>query len=97
MIRWLLSLLRRRPDVELIAMRLVDMHFVHPEQITARCSACGEEVGVYPSGQRVMREVPGVKLLCQVCRWPCPTAMPAPGASLEPMQSVRKAKKDSNT
>lgn len=79
-----------RPDPELIVMRLADMHVVHPKQITARCSRCGHDVGVYPSGQRVMREIPRVKLVCQVCKMPEPYAKLAPGAREERAQSVRK-------
>jgi hypothetical protein len=82
--------LKPRQRCELTVMRLADMRVVHPEQITARCSFCGEEVGVYPSGQWVMREIPDVQLICQVCSWPGPAAKLAPGAELEPMQSVWK-------
>jgi hypothetical protein len=53
-------------DVELVVMRLKDMVRVHPDQIEAKCSRCNEVVAVFPSGQRVMKEVPGVKLMCQV-------------------------------
>lgn len=80
----------RGSELELLVMRLADMDVVHPQQITTVCSRCGELVGVYPSGQQVMREYPRVKLICQVCRMPGPYMMLAPGAELEPMQSVRK-------
>jgi hypothetical protein len=75
---------------QLIVMRLTDMVFVHPEQITAQCSRCGEAVGVYPSGQQVMRELPGIELICQVCKTPGADAKLAPGAEFEPFQSRRK-------
>lgn len=73
-------------------MRLADMKRVHPDQIAAQCSKCGETVGVYPSGQKVMQEVPDVELVCQVCKSPTPAdvTMLAPGAELEPFQSRRK-------
>ena len=74
----------------LIVMRLADMERVHPDQITARCSNCNHVVGVYPSGQHVMRQYPNVKLLCQVCKQPGPQAALAPGAELEPFESVNK-------
>jgi hypothetical protein len=77
-------------DVELVCMRLVDMHRVHPEQITARCSQCGHEIGVYPSGQEVMRLHPDAKLFCQVCKAPGNDTKLAPGAEVEPFQSVKK-------
>lgn len=76
--------------IELIVMRLADMERVHPDQITAHCSKCREPVGVYPSGQRVMRDNLAVSLICQVCREPGDDTLLAPGAALEPFQSVRK-------
>jgi hypothetical protein len=81
--------------VELIVMRLRDMRRVHPDQITARCSQCGKKVGVYPSGQKIMREMADVALICQVCKTPGPEAMLAPGAELEPFETVdRNEKRD---
>lgn len=71
----------------LLAMRLADMHRVHPEQITARCARCNHEVGVYPSGQRILRELSDVELVCQVCHEPGPFAQLAPGAEAEMLQS----------
>jgi hypothetical protein len=71
-------------------MRLANMIKVHPEQITARCSQCNEEVGVYPSGQRVMKEKPNVRLFCHVCKSPGKNYSLAPGAELEPLQSKRR-------
>jgi hypothetical protein len=79
----------KQPKFELIVMRLADMHRVHPEQITAKCHGCGHVVAVYPSGQQVMREYPGVLLTCQVCKTPGPDAALAPGAELEPFESVK--------
>lgn len=75
---------------DLIVMRLADMKRVHPEQIEARCGVCNEVVGVYPSGQQVMREIPDVRLVCQVCKTPADISILAPGALLEPFQSQRK-------
>lgn len=76
--------------MQLIVMRLVDMTRVHPDQITAQCAKCGETVAVYPSGQKVMREFRDVELVCQVCMTPSGSALLAPGAELEPLQSQRK-------
>jgi hypothetical protein len=54
--------------IRLVVMRLVDMHKVHPEQVTRECSFCHEPVGVYPSGQKALRLTPGpVEIICQVC------------------------------
>jgi len=84
------------PTVKLVVMRLKDMHRVHPGQITARCSMCHKKVGVYPSGQKVMKEYPGeVELVCSVCNGPVsPFAPLAPGAEIEPFESVRNKEKD---
>lgn len=74
----------------LIVMRLADMKRVHPDQVTGTCSNCGHAVAIYPSGQKVMRDHPGILLMCQVCKTPDSGAMLAPGAGLEPFQSVKK-------
>jgi len=80
------------PTTELIVMRLKDMVRVHPDQITARCSKCGKKVGVYPSGQRVLKDRPDVVLVCSICKGPFDVfATPlAPGAESEPFESKRK-------
>lgn len=75
---------------ELICMRLADMKRVHPDQITAQCAKCGETVGVYPSGQKIMAEYPDVRLICNVCQTPGKDALLAPGALQEPFQSRTK-------
>lgn len=77
---------------DLIVMRLVDMVNVHPKQIEAKCALCGEVVGVYPSGQKVMREMPDVRLVCQVCKEPADVQILAPGALNEPFESTKKTK-----
>jgi hypothetical protein len=79
--------------IELIVMRLKDMKRVHPDQITARCSQCQHKVGVYPSGQKVMREHGDVVLICQICKTPGAKALLAPGALTETFES-RKADDD---
>ena len=75
-------------EVELIVMRLADMHRVHPNQDNSRkCSVCGHRVGIYPSGREVLKNNRDVKLICNECYgggW----ATPAPGALDEPRQSV---------
>jgi ribosomal protein S27E len=69
-------------------MRLSDMHRMHPEQITSHCSKCGHEVGIYPSGQRVLKEHPSTRIICQICRGDRPDiAILAPGAEHEILES----------
>jgi hypothetical protein len=80
----------------LAVMRLADMHKVHPQQDNTRvCSGCGETVGIYPSGQRALRDTPGLRIVCNVCAWNLPPATvskPAPGALEEIGQSVPKGR-----
>jgi hypothetical protein len=53
---------------ELIVMRLEDVQRVHPQQDNTRvCDACGEAVGIYPSGQDLIRRIPGLRIVCQHC------------------------------
>jgi hypothetical protein len=74
----------------LITMRLADMQRVHPNQIVGHCVDCGHEVGIYPSGQNVIKTYPGIKIVCQICRSPGERSEMAPGALLEALQSVEK-------
>lgn len=74
----------------LIVMRLSDMERVHPQQITRKCSRCGEVVAVYPSGQKAMKKYPDIELVCNVCKPPGGLQILAPGAELEPFESVEK-------
>jgi hypothetical protein len=72
-----------RPDA-LVTMRLADMARRHPAQDdTHVCSTCGHAVGIYPSGQRALREHPDMKIICQVCACALPPeaidALPAAG------------------
>jgi hypothetical protein len=76
--------------MELICVRLANMKRVHPDQIETACSQCGHIVGVYPSGQALMRQYPDINIICEVCRQPGESARLAPGAEFEAFQSVRK-------
>lgn len=52
----------------LVAMRLIDMRRVHPQQDNSHsCVRCGQRVGLYPSGQAVLRQHPAMDVYC----WPC--------------------------
>ena len=75
---------------DLICMRLADMVRVHPDQITSRCAVCGHEVGIYPSGQLVLKRMPGLRVVCQICMQPADVTVLAPGAEAEPLQSRPK-------
>lgn len=74
----------------LIAMRLKDMDRVHPKQITGKCARCEHEVGIYPSGQEVMKRYPDIEIICQVCHTLTGKEELAPGALNEPFESVKK-------
>ena len=80
---------RRKPKrVGLICIRLDEMFRVHPEQIILNCSKCGEQVGVYPSGQGVLAEYGDrVDIICNHCQPPGIAAGLAPGAHAESSQS----------
>lgn len=58
---------------KLLVMRLRDMKRVHPQMRSEfSCSKCGEQVGIYPSGQSVI-EAKGrenVEIVCDVCNGP---------------------------
>jgi hypothetical protein len=73
-------------------MRLADMLLVHPQQDNSRvCSKCGEPVGIYPSGQAVLRGAPDTVITCNHCAGPLPSAVfLAPGALEEPFQSHKR-------
>jgi len=75
---------------ELIVIRLADMRRVHPQQITSTCHGCGHVVAVFPSGQHIMKQHPDTRLTCSVCKTPGPNAALAPGAAIEPFQTVKK-------
>jgi len=74
---------------DLIVMRLANMHRVHPRQDNSRvCAACSEQVGIYPSGQALLRRDPTIRIICDVCRGPADIEILAPGAEIEPFESV---------
>jgi hypothetical protein len=58
-----------KPTVnQLIVMRLADMHTRHPQQDDTKvCSKCGQQVGIYPSGQRALAEDSDLEILCMKC------------------------------
>lgn len=59
--------MKSKPDA-LVTMRLADMARMHPAQDDSHvCGTCGHPVGIYPSGQRALRQWPEMKILCQVC------------------------------
>lgn len=56
------------PMMTLAAMRLKDMRRVHPEQDeTHVCAQCGERVGIYPSGQQLLKDHPDLVVVCHLC------------------------------
>ena len=55
-------------SARLVAMRLIDMHKMHPQQDNSRmCALCSQPVGVYPSGQSALRADPTIEIVCWVC------------------------------
>lgn len=51
----------------LICTRLEDMTLNHPDQTHELCSKCQHAVGVYPTGQRAMRDYPDMVIVCSAC------------------------------
>lgn len=87
--------LRRRRMRTLIVMRSQDMFVVHPEtDFTYTCAQCAAQVGIYPSGQDVIRRFgrERVEIICNQCvdNGLVRRAKLAPGALAERGQSVRK-------
>ena len=79
---WLL----RRPRI-LLVMHLDDMRRVHPQMDTSHvCAKCGGQVGIYPSGQQVLKAYRHVKIICNRCADGL-TGTLAPGALAESLQS----------
>ena len=71
---------------------LSNMTVGHPDMTTDRvCGRCGETLGLYPAGQRVLaKHGKRVDLVCEVCHGPvAPDVALAPGAAAEPFQSRR--------
>lgn len=88
-----------RQEKILICMRLANMHRVHPQQVEDKCRRCGEVIGIYPSGQLAMKmaaEAGDTMVLeCEVCSAAgggVDGALLAPGAELEPFESVKADK-----
>jgi hypothetical protein len=53
---------------ELLVMRLVDMGRIHPGQDNShKCSRCGYQVGIYPSGQDFLRKNDTARIVCTIC------------------------------
>jgi hypothetical protein len=72
-------------------MRLEDMSRRHPNQDNSKvCSLCGHKVGIYPSGQAILKDYPKFRIVCHVCvvKLPRPNVQAfAPGALQEPSES----------
>jgi hypothetical protein len=87
---------RKPPEkVVLLVMHAADMVRVHPETDWSRtCSQCGARVGIYPSGQDVLRRRPDVIIICNRCEPnKSPIILPS-GALLETYQSRPRSPDD---
>lgn len=52
----------------LVCLREVDMVLVHPQtDWSHKCETCGAKVGIFPSGQSIIRQHPIVKITCSRC------------------------------
>ena len=81
----------------LVATRLADMRYRHPRQVDDHvCSKCGEKVGIYPSGQAVLKAHKDAAIICAVCAFrdaaEDPSILNAPAA---PWDVIKKELGDS--
>jgi hypothetical protein len=55
------------PD-QLLVMRYEDMGRIHPNQDNSKkCSKCGHQVGIYPTGQGLLKKKPKTIIVCSHC------------------------------
>lgn len=81
-------------DVELITMRLIDMHWTHPSQDNSRvCSKCGQRVGIYPSSIAALKKCPQAVIICSHCVDP---SVPGFSISAGSMTEIIQESKDSS-
>ena len=80
---------KKPQEIRLLAMRLADLVWVHPKMDRSHvCTKCGAPVGLYPSGQAVLKRYKDVEIVCHICVPLTPTYAPAPGWVDELFQSV---------
>lgn len=81
MLRLLRRLMRRKAPGVLVAMRLEDMHVVHPMQDNTRsCVRCRRIVGIYPSSQAALKRWPRLEIQCARCFEPTDLDLRTPAA-----------------
>jgi ribosomal protein S27E len=76
----------------LVCTRLADMTVMHPDQSWDLCHECGHVVGVYPTGQRVIKEYPKMKVVCSDCA----NTLIEPGDEVSPAGSVEEITQERN-
>jgi hypothetical protein len=72
----------------LVVMRRANMARVHPRMVVSLCDRCAAPVGIYPSGQAMLRRFPVLEVVCEICHGPVTRARLAPGALEEKAESV---------
>jgi RNase P subunit RPR2 len=79
----------QKPRVLLSVKRAIEMERVHPQtDFRHVCSSCHTPVGIFPSGQRILREhKKRVIILCTRCQ-PSGWMPPAPGAEQERAETI---------
>jgi hypothetical protein len=79
---------------QLLVMRLENMTNKHPQQDNSYyCMTCFKQVGIYPSGQRMILENPEIEIICEICaakEKPWDKIKPAPGAIEEALERRKK-------
>ena len=76
----------------LVVMRAANMTKVHPQtDWTHQCERCHQPVGIFPSGQRLLRKQPNVEIVCDGCAGDTTAIMLAGEALLGVRQEAREA------
>jgi hypothetical protein len=57
----------KKQPTQLVCSRLTDMTIVHPRQIERSCTNCKQIVGIYPSGQDMLKRFPKIEIWCVHC------------------------------
>lgn len=72
---------------DLICMRFDHMQRIHPKMIREHCDECQAEVGVFPSGQEIIKNHgrERIRIVCDVCY------QPSSKVAILPPQALREA------
>lgn len=58
------------------------------------CSKCGERVMVAPSGQRMLKEIPGLPIICMRCYYVAVRGRECVNIWAAPMEEIERERRD---